>query len=222
MRLDVKTDPSPMSWLAHSLSRRLVPHLPDWLMPNQITALGLGCLAMAGLAFYLGSFDRRWMLLGVAGVFGHLFTDHLDGNLARMRGLTSERGFFLDLFSDAVGITCLLLGLAFAHYTAFVPFTLYLAVAQLRMILLLHWIMLRRVSQLPWPGLSDAPLLVSVLTALTFAYDGPLLSVAGRGLGWWDLAALLLTLVLLVEGVGSAVRLARRLEPAQRREPNAR
>lgn len=221
MRLEVKSDPSPMTWLGHLLARRLVPHLPDWVTPNQLTLVGLGCMATAGLAFYLGSFDRRWMLLGVAGVFAQWFADHLDGDLARMRGLASERGFFLDLFLDAVGVACLLVGLAFAHYTAFVPVALYLVVGQLRVMLLLHWIMLRRSFRIPWPGPSDAPMLVSILTALTFAYDGPLLSVTGRGLGWWDLTALLLTLVLLVEGVGSAVRLARQLEPARRREPAA-
>src|SRR5262249_12442127 len=112
LNVNVKSSPSPMAALGRRLARRLVPWVPQGVTPNQLTVLGLGCLVLAGLAFYLGSFERRWMLVGVAGVYVQWLSDHLDGTLARQRGLVSERGFFLDLFLDAVGLACLLLGLA--------------------------------------------------------------------------------------------------------------
>jgi phosphatidylglycerophosphate synthase len=215
-RVDRKHDPSFMAKLGHVVGRRLVPLLPGWVTPNQVTIAGCCCMLAAGLAFYLASFNRLWLLAGVLGVVLQWVADHLDGDLARLRGLGSERGFFLDLYLDMVGIVGLFYGLALASYTSFLFIVTYLTLVLLRGLLLVHWIMLRYRFEIPMFGLSDAPLLVTPLAALTWLHPGPVVTLGSLGLGWWDLASIPLSIHLVFSLVTSFAGLVRELDSAKR------
>ena len=76
--------------------------IPVWVMPDHLSITRL-LLSFPTLAFVL----REEFIVGSPFfIFGALL-DLLDGPLARMRGITTKRGAFLDIFADKV-----LIGLA--------------------------------------------------------------------------------------------------------------
>ena len=131
-QLEYRYDPSPMAKLGYAVARRIEPLLPDWVTPNQVTVIGCGGMAVAGLAFYLAGFNRSWFVAAELAVIVHWLADHLDGYLARARGLTSDRGLFLDMYLDMASVIFLLYGIGSAPYASFQIMTTYLIVVLMR------------------------------------------------------------------------------------------
>jgi|SRR5581483_2169417 len=206
-------DPSPMARLGYAVARRIEPRLPRWVTPNQITVVGCGGMSIAGLAFYLAGIHPFWFLVAELGVIVHWLADHLDGHLARTRGLTSDRGLFLDMYLDMVSVICLFYGIASASYSTFQIFMTYLIVALLRGLVLAHWVHFKQREVLPLFGLADAPVLAGICAALTWYHPGAVLIVGGLGLGWFDLAAIPLATLLLGDVVTQFFALVQALDP---------
>ena len=206
-------DPSPMARLGYAVARRIEPRLPVWVTPNQITVIGCGGMAIAGLAFFLAGLHPSWFLVAELGVIVHWLADHLDGHLARTRGLTSDRGLFLDMYLDMVSVICLFYGIASAPYSNFQIFITYLLVALMRGLVLAHWVHFRQREVLPLFGLADAPLLAGICAALTWYHPGSVLIVGDLGLGWFDLAAIPLAILLLGDVVTQFFALVQALDP---------
>ena len=206
-------DPSPMAKLGYAIARRIEPRLPDRVSPNQVTVVGCCGMAVAGLAFFLAGFNPIWFLVAELAVILHWLADHLDGHLARARGLTSDRGLFLDMYLDMVSVVFLFYGIASASYANFQIFITYLIVVLMRGLILAHWVHFRQREVLPLFGLADAPVLAGICAALTWYHPGAVLIVGGLGLGWFDLAALPLATLLLLDVVSQFVELVRTLDP---------
>jgi phosphatidylglycerophosphate synthase len=106
------------SVLAAAEKRALVwiaGRLPRWINSDHLSALGLGSMAAAGLAF--AAFPvSPWAAAGVvACLAANWFGDSLDGTVARVRGHQRPRyGFYVDHAIDLTGSTLLLAGLAFS------------------------------------------------------------------------------------------------------------
>ncbi len=81
------------------------------MSPNTITAISLGVAALAGLAYY-----RDFLLISFALMLFASVLDAVDGKVARLRGISSKRGDFLDHTVDRYADTFLLLGLMFSPY----------------------------------------------------------------------------------------------------------
>src|SRR3954453_6119475 len=79
-----------------AMSARIVPLVPAGVTPNQVTIASGLCSAVAGGALYLASFGRVWLAVAAAFIFAGWLLDYVDGDLARARGQTSERGYLLD------------------------------------------------------------------------------------------------------------------------------
>ena len=77
---------------------RLLYPLP--ISANQLTMLALG-MGLVAAAFYVSSAETA-LVWGAVFLYGKLFLDNIDGNLARLRGEESRLGRFLDSFSDFV------------------------------------------------------------------------------------------------------------------------
>ena len=91
----------------------LALRMPEGVHSDHLSALGLGAMACAGLAF--ASFRLSpWAALGVTVALAlNWFGDSLDGTLARVRQQQRPRyGFYVDHVIDLAGTTCLLGGLA--------------------------------------------------------------------------------------------------------------
>jgi archaetidylinositol phosphate synthase len=96
-------------WLAH--------RMPAWINSDHLTLLG--CLAMfvAGLYYWVASFDRMGLIGVIVALAVNWFGDSLDGTLARVRGRQRPRyGFYVDHITDAFGTAFLMIGLALSGY----------------------------------------------------------------------------------------------------------
>ncbi|MGC4083589.1 MAG: CDP-alcohol phosphatidyltransferase family protein [Vicinamibacterales bacterium] len=92
-------------WMAH--------RLPRAIHSDHLSALGLGAMAAAGLAF--AAFRvTPWAAVGViAALAANWFGDSLDGTVARVRRQQRPRyGFYVDHIIDLAGTAMLLAGLA--------------------------------------------------------------------------------------------------------------
>lgn len=205
-----KIDNSFLLPLAQRFARWAIPFIPTWVKPNHITVLGFLMIIIASVSFYLASFNKLWLLVAPLPIFLHWLTDNLDGELARARNQTSDRGFFLDLFLDNVGLTAIALGLAFASYTRFELWAVAHMITLLRTILILFWIVLKR--QFPLPPTAEGRFILITLTLLTFYWHGSVLQIGSYYLGWFDLFIVLLLPISFFEMVKSAVELYRQLE----------
>jgi phosphatidylglycerophosphate synthase len=88
------------------LARRLVAPLRDsWVTPNHLTTVRLILGLAAAAAFVPGSYG--WSNVGALLLVVSNFSDHTDGELARLTGKSSRLGHLYDLASDAV-VTILL------------------------------------------------------------------------------------------------------------------
>lgn len=183
-----------------------------------VTLAGLLVNLVGGLAFFFaGSWPALFFVAMICLVLNWV-ADNLDGELARARQLTSERGFYLDLLVDQFGVAIVCLGIAFSGYT-FTPLMLVctLIYPLLSYVTLLHVVMHQ---SFPLGRFSPAEgrLFLIILALLTYAHPEPLLSLGGQPLGWFDIIAPLGLLLGIWERAVDAVALYRQLEPPQPRE----
>jgi len=71
---------------------------PTAVTPNQITILSL-IFGLASAGFYVSGIPDA-LMWGAGFLYGKVFLDNVDGNLARVRGTTSRFGRFLDSLAD--------------------------------------------------------------------------------------------------------------------------
>ena len=92
--------------LARLIARGLA-HLP--VTPNQLTFVSLAFGVAAGVLFALG--DRHLVHWAAAMSVLAIFSDHIDGELARMTGRTSAFGHKLDYIVGSANYTMLFAGI---------------------------------------------------------------------------------------------------------------
>lgn len=71
---------------------------PTPVTPNQITVLSL-VFGLASAGLYVSGIPNA-LVWGAVFLYGKVFLDNVDGNLARVRGTTSRFGRFLDSLAD--------------------------------------------------------------------------------------------------------------------------
>ncbi len=95
----------------------LAERMPGWVNSDQLTALGLLAMFLAGVCYWAASLDRRALFLVVVCLAVNWFGDSLDGTLARVRNRQRPRyGFYVDHVVDLVGTFFLLGGLALSGF----------------------------------------------------------------------------------------------------------
>ncbi|HXG94306.1 MAG TPA: CDP-alcohol phosphatidyltransferase family protein [Blastocatellia bacterium] len=96
-------------------------HMPNWIKPDHLTALGFMAMFLAG-AFY--ALARAWppaLLVVNFWLAINWFGDSLDGTLARARNKQRPRyGFYVDHIVDAFGALFMISGLALSGYMSVV------------------------------------------------------------------------------------------------------
>jgi phosphatidylglycerophosphate synthase len=209
-----KIDPSLLTPLARKLASWIILCLPIWVTPNQVTLFGLLANLVSSFAFYLASFNYNWFFVSILCLVLNWVSDNLDGELARKRQMTSERGFYLDQIVDHIGATCVFLGIAFASYTNFALVLLALVIYQLVIILTLLQIVMRQRFLLGRLNPAEARLGLIVPALLTYFWPNPPIAIVGHPLGWFDLG-LIVVPIALIERVVWAVELYHDLKPPQ-------
>ncbi len=124
----------------------------SWVTPIRLTVVG-AALGVAAVA----SFGTGHLVLGAILFELRFFFDCLDGKLARVRGVTSPRGAFLDLTMDVVLISSAMgsLGWHLSRAPARVP--LELSAACTVGCLILFWLILYDLDHPPVHSASVAP-----------------------------------------------------------------
>jgi phosphatidylglycerophosphate synthase len=97
--------------------RAMARRLPRWVLPDDLTLLGV--LAAIGIcvAYQLSNSSRAWLWVASALLVVHWIGDSLDGTLARVRDIQRPRyGYYLDHLVDAVSTALIGLGLGLSPY----------------------------------------------------------------------------------------------------------
>src|SRR4051794_27427989 len=91
--------------------------LPRWILPDDLTALGVAAAIGICLAYQATNADRAWLWVASALLVVHWLGDSLDGTVARVRGIERPRyGYYLDHLVDAISTACIGLGLGLSPF----------------------------------------------------------------------------------------------------------
>ena len=91
--------------------------LPGWILPDDLTALGVVSAVGIFAAYALSNQDPAWLWAASALLVVHWLGDSLDGTLARVRGIQRPRyGYYLDHLVDAVSTVLIGLGLGLSPF----------------------------------------------------------------------------------------------------------
>ena len=109
------------NFLFAPLERRFLPWLagkvPRWILPDDMTALGV--LAAFGVcaAYQLSNQSEMWLWVASALLLAQWVGDSLDGTLARVRKIQRPKyGYYLDHIVDAIATAAIGLGLGLSPY----------------------------------------------------------------------------------------------------------
>lgn len=195
----------------------LCAHMPAWVKPDQLTALGMvgALLIFAGYATSL--LNEDWLWLCMPGYLLHWFGDSMDGSLARFRHIERPRyGYFLDHSCDGLATFLILVGIGVSPYVR-MEVSLIALVGYL--LLCIHaFLAVRVLGEMRLSYLSAGPTeLRLILISLTFAMlifgDKQRDMEAMTGFDWFvGGVGVILISIFVVQTVKSARRLAR-IEP---------
>jgi phosphatidylglycerophosphate synthase len=99
------------------LLRWIAARLPRWILPDDMTALGV--LAAFGVcaAYQLSNEASAWLWVASGLLVLQWLGDSLDGTLARVRGIERPRyGYYLDHLVDAIATAAIGIGLGLSPY----------------------------------------------------------------------------------------------------------
>ena len=97
--------------------RAIARRLPRWVLPDDLTALGVLAAVAICVAYQLSNESSVWLWVASALLIVHWFGDSLDGTLARVRGIQRPRyGYYLDHLVDAVSTALIGLGLGLSPH----------------------------------------------------------------------------------------------------------
>src|SRR4051794_14516367 len=101
------------------LLRAIARRLPHWVLPNDLTALGVVAAVGIAVAYALSGSGSGWLWAASALLVVHWLGDSLDGTLARVRGIGRPRyGYYLDHLVDGVATAMIGISLGLSPYMA--------------------------------------------------------------------------------------------------------
>jgi len=109
------------SFLLAGVERRVLRYmaarLPRWVLPDDLTALGVASALAICVAYQMSNESSVWLWAASALLVVHWVGDSLDGTLARVRGIERPRyGFYLDHLVDAISTALIGIGLGLSPY----------------------------------------------------------------------------------------------------------
>ena len=99
------------------LLRAIARRVPRWILPDDLTLLGIAAAVAICVAYQLSNGDRGWLWVASALLVVHWLGDSLDGTLARVREIQRPRyGYYLDHLVDAGATAAIGIGLGLSPY----------------------------------------------------------------------------------------------------------
>jgi archaetidylinositol phosphate synthase len=119
-RKGVEAEREPNFLLAH-FERRFLPwlasKLPRWVLPDDLTAVGVLSAFGICVAYQLTNESLDWLWVASALLVVQWLGDSLDGTLARVRGIQRPKyGFYLDHMVDAISTAAIGIGLGLSPF----------------------------------------------------------------------------------------------------------
>lgn len=102
--------------LQQFLYKHVGPYIPKSMTPNQMTMIGAFGGLFAIICTLLTNITPYFFIGVICGTLLHLFADDLDGYIARSRNMASKGGQYLDLITDIIFSTFLLIALGLSNY----------------------------------------------------------------------------------------------------------
>ena len=97
--------------------RAMASRLPRWVLPADLTLLGVLAAIGTCVAYQLSNGSHAWLWVASALLVVHWIGDSLDGTLARVRNIQRPRyGYYVDHLVDAVSTALIGLGLGLSPY----------------------------------------------------------------------------------------------------------
>jgi phosphatidylglycerophosphate synthase len=97
--------------------RWLAAKLPRWILPDDMTALGVLAAIAVAVAYQLSNDGLGWLWVASALLVVQWVGDSLDGTLARVRGIERPTyGYYLDHLVDAVATAAIGIGLGLSPF----------------------------------------------------------------------------------------------------------
>ena len=116
----VNAEREPSFLLARSekrLLRAIAARLPRWVLPDDLTRLGVAAAVAICAAYQLSNDARGWLWVASALLVVHWLGDSLDGTLARVRRIERPRyGYYLDHLVDAFSTAAIGIGLGLSPF----------------------------------------------------------------------------------------------------------
>ena len=196
------------SFMAKAEKRALhwmAPRFPGWVSPDMLTFLGLVGLIISGLA-YAYSLHNWWcLIIASLGLAINWVGDSLDGTLARVRKKQRPKyGYYLDHLIDAVGVSCMVFGIAYSGlvrpYLAWIVLCLFF-IASINTYLATTTLNVFKISYQRISTTEARVILIIMNTILIFAKT---VTIFGFRFYWMDLIAILGALFLIVATTRSA------------------
>jgi len=98
----------------------LCAHMPVWVNPDILTAIGVCGGLIIAVSYWLCNFDKNFLWLADVGFVVNWFGDSLDGSLARYRKIERFRyGYFVDHTLDTLTQTMICIGLGLSPFVGF-------------------------------------------------------------------------------------------------------
>jgi phosphatidylglycerophosphate synthase len=211
----------PEKRLLQAIARRL----PTWVLPNDLTALGVLAAVGIAVAYALSGDSNLWLWAASALLVVHWLGDSLDGTLARVRGIGRPRyGYYLDHLVDGIATAMIGIGLGLSpHMALSVGAILVVAYLVLSINVYLESQALGRFSiGYGLLGPTEARIgLIALNTAIALGLDLHI-KVAGLGVTLLDVAGIGLAAGMLILLAGRARKNLRELaiaEPGASRRP---
>ncbi len=99
------------------LLRWIAARLPRWVLPDDLTALGVLSAFAIGAAYQLSNQSLDWLWVASLLLIVHWLGDSLDGTLARVRRIERPTyGYYLDHLVDAVSTAAIGIGLGLSPF----------------------------------------------------------------------------------------------------------
>ena len=192
----------------------IAQRLPDRVNSDHLTALGFISLILAGASYFYASYDPRALLVVIPFLALNWFGDSLDGTVARVRNRQRPRyGFYVDHILDAVGMSCLMAGLAFSGYMSPLVGGLFLIAYLLLSIEIYLATYTIGTFHLSYWRFGPTELRILLVVGNLFALWRPYATIAGRDFLLFDVGfavgALALTVILVQATVKHIVMLYR-------------
>ncbi|MCB0876658.1 MAG: CDP-alcohol phosphatidyltransferase family protein [Solirubrobacterales bacterium] len=203
--------------------------LPRWILPDDMTALGVVAALAVAVAYQLSNDGSAWLWVASALLVVQWVGDSLDGTLARVRGIERPTyGYYLDHLVDAIATAAIGIGLGLSPFMLLSVGTLIVvAYLILSINVYLESFAFNRFSiGYGKIGPTEIRLILILLnTLLALDLVGLDFDVAGLDLTVFDLVGLAIAATMIVLLVGRSFRnlreLAEREPAASRRAPPA-